>query len=570
MKKILNNKGVTLPIVLIAFVITTILSFALIFMINTQIKINSVDKQMKSSFEYAEAGYNKYLWHLNDNVEFYSTQESKNMMNKDISFQDGFYRLEVKKPEDKDRFVTIKSTGWTRENPHIKRTIVARVRKKQFVHHVYVSDDDGTAWWTSGDESIGPLHTNKDIRIQKKPIFYDTVSYAGKLIKGTDSGQNSTYNPDFKVKSPSQPEKTNTLDFPDHNKDLRLWAEKDNMVFKGRTCIYLDGNNIKIRNGNDPIDKIKIISVSSIKNKVIYVEKAEGGGTGKFDVKAGNIFISGELKGKLTIAAENNIYITYDDPTNWYDYDESRLGDKTYKPPRPPNEHKWSNGNKYSYPEKGGIKYISTNFSLSNDKMTRMANGDDMLGLIANNEILILHYGWPKRALELNLSDNYWNFEWNWGDYGKYERKYLSRGWYYNIRIDGRYYNEIYLYSGYYNVWVSDEKWGQVSAIYDLAPKDVTIHAAIFSVNNGFGFEDYNNGKPRGKITLWGNITQRKRLPVGTFNINTGNSVTGYKKEYAHDPRMFYDYPPHILEPTNVGWEIHEWKESKDYVIEKP
>ncbi len=112
----------------------------------------------------------------------------------------------------------------------------------------------------------------------------------------------------------------------------------------------------------------------------------------------------------------------------------------------------------------------------------------------------------------------------------------------------------------------SDPKWITKTYTYDVAPKDITIHAALFSVldGNGFGFEDYGKGGRKGDIILWGNITQRKRKAVGTVGS------TGYSKKYAHDPRMFYDYPPRILEPTNVGWEIHEWKEVKNHIEEKP
>lgn len=242
MKKIYNNKGITMPIVLIALVLSLIFGTILLSIVNNQTKFNKVDKQMKTALEYAEAGYNKYLSHLNDNVTFYSmdpNSEAFKNPNKEeqliakkllkgemIEIQDGYYKVDAEKPSDSDRFVNIKSTGWTKENPSIKRTIEVKVRKKQFVHHVYVSDDEKNVWWSVGDESLGPLHTNKDINIEKTPIFFDTVSYAGKL--NIKSGSNPTY----KVRNPSQPEKTNTLDFPDTNGDLKLWAEKDNMLFK--------------------------------------------------------------------------------------------------------------------------------------------------------------------------------------------------------------------------------------------------------------------------------------------------------------------------------------------------
>ncbi len=44
------------------------------------------------------------------------------MMNTPIKYQEGYYMLEVSKPSDTDRFVTIKSTGWTDDNPDIRRT----------------------------------------------------------------------------------------------------------------------------------------------------------------------------------------------------------------------------------------------------------------------------------------------------------------------------------------------------------------------------------------------------------------------------------------------------------------
>ena len=558
MKKLYNNKGVTVPIVLIALTLILIFGTTLLFIVNNQVKFNALDKQMKTALEYAEAGYNKYLWHLNDDVNFYSvdpdseafkdhTKEEqviakKLLKGQVIGFQDGYYQVHVEKPSDSDRFVNIKSTGWTKENPNIKRTIEAKLRKKQFVHHVYVSNDEKDVWWSTGDESLGPLHTNGKLNIEKTPIFYDTVSYAGKLdIK---SGAKPTY----KVINPPQPEKTNTLDFPDTNGDLKSWAEKDNMVFKGRTCIYLDGTKVKIRNGNSSV--VQEISLSSIKNKVIYVEKETTGGTSKWDIKSGNIFISGKLEGVLTIGAENSIYITHDDPTNWYDYSENDLKFQSNNgPPRPPKNPA----------VKGGIEYAKTTFSMSNDKMTRTAMGKDMLGLVANNEIYILHYGWPKQEDEYG---DHWNFEWKWGEYGRYEIRNFKAGYYSNITINGIYYYNVYL-NGNYNVWISDYRYGKSSYTYDVAPKDITIHAALFSVNKGFGFEDYDSGTGKNNITLWGNITQNTRLAV-----KKGSS--GYYKKYAHDPRMLYDYPPHILEPTNVGWEIHEWKETNDHLEEKP
>lgn len=564
MKAIKNHQGVTIPMVLIILSMMTIFGVVALSTTSNQTKFNIVDDASKKALEYAEAGYNKYLWHLNDDLNFYSTAAHDEMMNKPIEFEDGYFMLDVTKPSDADRFVTIKSTGWTKDNPDIRKTILAKIRKKQFVHHVYVSDNDGpNIWWTSGDESHGPYHTNGILRIQsgpeKKistgdwvyyPVFYDIISYyEQKGIKKLYEQNMSSYKSEaYKAGGPIG---TDMLGFPESNKNLKDWAEKDGMVFYGRTCIYLDGDNVKIRNQNSDTIITKSIS-KDIPNKVIYVDKETSeevkGGTGKFGIKSGNVFVSGKLKGRLTIGAEDSIYITYSDPTEWYDYDPSDVYNQNKKPNQPPTTFKWGGSNNKTYPESGGIEYTNTWFngnkngtdsvmsSYDNEKKiyTRYSfggddgkdnskPGKDMLGLIANNNILILHYGWPKKAYNPDGMDDNWNFEWQWKNWGTSK-------------------NPSY-------------RWGQVSKTYDVAPHNVTINAAIFSVKQGFGYEDYKSGPKKGDITLWGNITQRIRKAVGVID------KTGYNKKYAHDPRMFYDYPPHILEPTNVGWEIHEWKE---------
>lgn len=525
-----NNKGVTLPIVLLTLMILTIFGTTILFITSSQAKFNYADDSSKNALEYAEAGYNAYLWHLNDDVNFYSTEKHKKMMNTPIAFQDGYYMLEVTKPSDTDRFITIKSTGWTKDSPDKKRTVAAKIRKKQFVHHVYVSNSDGSnIWWTTGDESHGPYHTNGDLYIQARPVFYDTVSYSGKFIKG------SGYNPDFKVEEPEQPEYLKDgLGFPKNNNELKKWAEKNNMVFQGRTCIYLNGDKVKVRNGNAKREEIQIIPISDIANKVIYVDNSTSWKNSKFDLGAGNVFVSGKLDGQLTIGAANNIYITATDPTNWYEeYDrEKKYKDLPIVYPKDRNE---------LY----GITYANTTFSPSdalsredkeNGIWTRDANGKDMLGLVAQNDIMILHYGWPRymEGRESTYNKPYWNYKW---------RK------------------------------ISFGNWRKESFTYDVAPENITIHASLFAVKGGFGYEAYDaydvdywgwsKYTRKGDITLWGNITQWERKPVGLID------TTGYNKKYAHDPRMFYDYPPHILEPTNVGWEVHDWRETDDHVKEK-
>jgi len=94
----------------------------------------------------------------------------------------------------------------------------------------------------------------------------------------------------------------------------------------------------------------------------------------------------------------------------------------------------------------------------------------------------------------------------------------------------------------------------------DVAPKDITIEAAIFSLNRSFTFESYTNTPKKGTLSVFGSIGQRYRGPVGTFN-NGGQPVSGYIKDYDYDQRMQFNEPPHFIEPLNSGFYVSNWEE---------
>ena len=93
----------------------------------------------------------------------------------------------------------------------------------------------------------------------------------------------------------------------------------------------------------------------------------------------------------------------------------------------------------------------------------------------------------------------------------------------------------------------------------DVAPKNVIIHAAIFSLNHSFTFERYYRRPTKGTLTVLGSIGQRYRGPVGTFS--SGRPVSGYSKDYNYDQRMQFDEPPHFIEPLNTGFYVTNWEE---------
>ncbi len=88
---------------------------------------------------------------------------------------------------------------------------------------------------------------------------------------------------------------------------------------------------------------------------------------------------------------------------------------------------------------------------------------------------------------------------------------------------------------------------------------DVVIQAAMFSLNQGFGADSYDKKKISGTIYLFGGITQKQCLAVGTLNSGNGKIEHGYAKNYKYDTRLFSDAPPFF--PTTGRYEIISWRE---------
>jgi hypothetical protein len=88
---------------------------------------------------------------------------------------------------------------------------------------------------------------------------------------------------------------------------------------------------------------------------------------------------------------------------------------------------------------------------------------------------------------------------------------------------------------------------------------DVTIEAAILSLQHSFIVDNYQCGK-RGTLTVSGAIAQKYRGPVGT---GTATSVSsGYLKNYWYDDRFRYRSPPYFLTPVDAAWDVvrvHEY-----------
>lgn len=351
-----------------------------------------------------------------------------------------------------------------------------------------------------GDVVNGPLHVNGNLIVNGHtgegadgPIFNGPVTYSGEFIReGGLAGDTTHFEREgdpIKVPRMGMPPTTST-------EILKQKADDDGCVFNGPAFININGSTLTIKIQTDGNDTSQNISIPDLANGVIYVQ----GNTGntKWAPGIANAYVSGVLDGRLTIVAENDIYITASNPTNW--------------------------GNPGNTPAAtGGVTYwdLSSAPDITADNINSvMAGCDDMLGLIANRNVRVLHYNWPRE--KVSSSDRYY-----WPNTG--------------------------------------------SSRIDVAPTNMNIHASIFAVTGSFEFEEYLQGDPKGTLRVIGSISQYKIGPIAGFGLNLidlpenwdlfHHRLSGYGKDYWHDPRLMYDLPPSFLEPTNSGWEIITWRE---------
>lgn len=503
-----NAQGIALPAVLFLLVIVTLLGFTAMNIAENQTIMVNRHQQREQALHYAEAGLHRYMAGLNKDRKFYETTEGNAMQNVDKAFEDGYYRLEVTSPSVAQPVVTIRSTGWEK-NSNIKRTIEVELHRKDFVQNLISSNTGGDLFWYTrrfirGDVINGPLHINGDLIINGRtgdgfvgPIFNGPVTYSGTY---TREGGTATDTTQFNAGEPVQVPRMG-MPPTTSNAILRQKAQEDNCLFTGLTFINIEGSTLKIRQqtvGNDAIQTKSSLPA----NGIIYVQGATG--NNKWDPPTANVYVSGKLDGRLTIVAENDIYITASDPTDWNN----------------PGSVKPNGG--VTYADLDGAGTITT----ANIESI-MASCDDMLGLIANRNVRILHYNWPR---DKNSSS-------------------------------GRYY------------WPNS---GLINK--DVAPTNIDIHASIFAVTGSFEYEEHTGTPNKGTLRVIGSISQFKIGPVAGFAANIldlpGNldlihhRLSGYGKDYWHDPRLMYDLPPSFLEPANSGWEIVTWREVNNPVVE--
>ena len=100
---------------------------------------------------------------------------------------------------------------------------------------------------------------------------------------------------------------------------------------------------------------------------------------------------------------------------------------------------------------------------------------------------------------------------------------------------------------------------GSAANVWNIpGPTNVSIDAAIMSVQHSFIVDNYYCGAPLGTLTINGAIAQSLRGPVGTGGTTI---ATGYVKNYNYDDRFKVVNPPYFLDPVNSAWRLVRFNE---------
>jgi hypothetical protein len=371
------------------------------------------------------------------------------------------------------------------------RTISSTLRRGKFFDFVYFSDFEtgdpanqlfySDSYWSSRDENAicgrynwasgynsrnsncpriywrddevsGKFHTNDTFFVSGSPEFQGAVTSGCPVVQTSDPcknrdvyiKQNTSDSPVFS----SRPTGGIILPMPASNSAIRRDADPSQ---GGTGCLYTGPTRIVLKSdGKMAVNSPSTTTVPSCgiganatqpPNGVIYVQSVPSAvktpttcSTGRpwvttpsgvtldsksagtsypsssdrtaWDCRAGDVFIEGTLKGQLTIASENNIVPT------------------------------------------GNIKYLNG------------SSGNDVLGLIAQNNITVYH--------PINSSGN--------------------------------------------------------EILSSSRMQDIEIWAATLSVAHSFNVQNYNSGNPKGSLKVRGSIAQKWRGAVGTFSGSTATS----------------------------------------------
>lgn len=321
--------------------------------------------------------------------------------------------------------------------------------------------------WTGGDTVRGALHSNDALQIGGAVTFTDPKTESSWPLCQTNPAANCWWNSG--VPATNRPRYGAPMSLPVSNQSLRTIATDTTAnvgcYYTGATRITFNGTQMTVYSPNTTSAPARCLNVANRANpqiittipQVIYVDQVAGGCVGAgypvanesttvgvttdYTCNRGTALVQGTVNGQVTIAGLDDIVVT---------------GDLTY---------------------------------------TNGTNGNDVVGLVAGNNVWVYH---PVRADGTNLL-------------------------------------------------------AAANNVYNIQAAVLALRHSFIVQNWNLG-SAMSTGSAATKLNITGSLAQKFRGPVGTGNGVT--ATTGYLKNYVYDSRLLNVQPPYFLQPVASPWSV--------------
>ena len=163
-----KQKGSLMIYLIIIIAVFIIVMFPVVMIFTGKIQLLRSSTQNEEAMQIADAGINYYQWHLAHFPNDYQDGTGAagpyvhNYTDYDTQQTIGKFSLTITPPTTGSTIVTIKSTGWTNDDTGLARTVTARFGIPSLAKYAFLSND---VIWIGSDETVnGQLQSNNGIR----------------------------------------------------------------------------------------------------------------------------------------------------------------------------------------------------------------------------------------------------------------------------------------------------------------------------------------------------------------------------------------------------------------------
>ncbi len=203
-RSFIDENGAILPIVLAFILASTILTGAVLTVIQTNFFTVNLNTQRQQALNIAEAGVNYYLWHMShDANDFKDGQSTPATPDPDLGYgpyvhnyvddnskTTGTYTLWIKPQSAGSTIMTVRSIGKVK-NTNVIRTVDAQIGATSFASYALASDS--ALWFGNTEVANGPVHSNVGVRMDGASFGDVTSANATYVPPGSLGGDGASH-----------------------------------------------------------------------------------------------------------------------------------------------------------------------------------------------------------------------------------------------------------------------------------------------------------------------------------------------------------------------------------------